>query len=412
MDIKFESIEGNSIPYMVMMSAFALMAVVGLITTFFIIEKGLWVTGMTNRVPWGLQIVMAVYYIGLSAGSLVISGLYGVFGKQEYKPFARIAVYLAMLFLIAGLLSILTDQGRMDRVFVEPFVYFNLRSMFSINPILYIGHILICVIYLWALFTEKRKLTTIVATTAFGWAFCVHSGTGAIFGFGARVLYESPLLPASFVAAAMASGTALMILMIVGLFKVTNRHVDDGLIIWLGRFLAVCLLVVVYFLMVENLYRAYVVELRSAAMYYLFGGIHSILFWFGLLLVGCFIPMFLLFRRKTGKQIRWIVLASALVVFGVLCERYVIVIPGLTHAPEIIAGMEIVQSPIDEGVANYSISILEILQALGVLGVIGFLFGFGLKYLKLLPDEARIYERAVPAVANIRKDESGVAVGK
>ena len=41
---------------------------------------------------------------------------------------------------------------------------------------------------------------------AFGWAFCVHSGTGAIFGFGARVLYESPLLPASFVAAAMASG--------------------------------------------------------------------------------------------------------------------------------------------------------------------------------------------------------------
>jgi molybdopterin-containing oxidoreductase family membrane subunit len=412
MDIKFESIEGNSVPYMVMMSAFALMAVVGLITTFFIIEKGLWVTGMTNRVPWGLQIVMAVYYIGLSAGSLVISGLYGVFGKQEYKPFARIAVYLAMLFLIAGLLSILTDQGRMDRVFVEPFVYFNLRSMFSINPILYIGHILICVVYLWALFTERRKLTTIVATTAFGWAFCVHSGTGAIFGFGARVLYESPLLPASFVAAAMASGTALMILMIVGLFKVTNRHVDDGLIIWLGRFLAVCLLVVVYFLMVENLYRAYVVELRSAAMYYLFGGIHSILFWFGLILVGCFIPMFLLFRRKTGRQIRWIVVASALVVFGVLCERYVIVIPGLTHAPELIAGMEIVQSPIDEGVANYSISILEILQALGVLGVIGFLFGFGLKYLKLLPDEARIYERAVPAVANIRKDESGVAVGK
>ena len=33
----------------------------------------------------------------------MISGLYGVFGKKEYKPFARIAVYLAMLFLIGGL---------------------------------------------------------------------------------------------------------------------------------------------------------------------------------------------------------------------------------------------------------------------------------------------------------------------
>lgn len=411
MDIKFERIEGNSIQYRTMMLGFAAMAVIGLITTFYIINKGLWVTGMTNRVPWGLQIVMAVYYIGLSAGSLVISGLYGVFGKQEYKPFARIAVYLAMLFLIAGLLSILTDQGRMDRVFVEPFVYFNLRSMFSINPLLYIGHILICIVYLWALFTERKKLTTIVATTAFGWAFCVHSGTGAIFGFGARVLYESPLLPASFVAAAMASGTALMILMIVGLFKLTNRHVDDELIIWLGRFLAVCVLVVVYFLMVENLYRVYVVELRPAAMYYLFGGFHSILFWFGLMLLGCFVPMFLLFRRKTGKKIRWIVLAAALVVFGVLCERYVIVLPGLTHAPDLFPGMKIIESAIEEGVASYSVSILEILQALGVLGVIGFLFGWGLKYLKLLPNEARIHESEMPATENIQVDKGGLAVG-
>ena len=123
----------------------AALVVAGLLATWYVIYKGMWVTNMTNRVPWGMQKTMAVYYIGLSAGSLVISGLYGVFGKVEYKPFARIAVYLAMLFLIAGLLSILTDQGRMDRVFVEPFVYFNLQSMFSINPLLYSGHILICV---------------------------------------------------------------------------------------------------------------------------------------------------------------------------------------------------------------------------------------------------------------------------
>lgn len=393
MDIKFESIDGNSFEYRLMMIAFAAFAIIGLISTLYIIDKGLWVTGMYSRVPWGLQIVMAVYYIGLSAGSLVISGLYGVFGKLEYKPFARIAVYVAMLFLIAGLLSILTDQGRMDRVFVEPFVHFNLQSMFSINPILYIGHILICVVYLWALFTEKRTLTKVIATLAFGWAFCVHSGTGAIFGFGARVLYESPLLPASFVAAAMASGTALMIIMIVTLFKVTKRHLDDELIIWLGRFLAICILVVVYFIFVENAYRAYVIELRQAAIYYLFGGIHSLLFWIGLIFIGCVIPMFILFNRKHGKSIRWIVLASSLVIFGVLCERYVIVIPGLTHPVELFPGMEITQSVIQEGVTSYSISFLEVLQAIGVFGIIGFLFGFGLKIFKLLPTEARVLEQ-------------------
>jgi len=389
MDIKFTNVEGSATRYGLLVAIFAAFAVGGAISTWWVIEKGIWVTGMTNRVPWGLQIVMAVYYIGLSAGSLVISGLYGVFGKQEYKPFARIAVYLAMLFLIAGLLSILTDQGRMSRVFVQPFVHFNLQSMFSINPILYIGHILICVVYLWALFTENKRWTTVVATLAFGWAFCVHSGTGAIFGFGARELYESPLLPASFVAAAMASGTALMIMMIVGLFKVTKRRLDDELITWLGRFLAVCILVVIYFLGLENAYRAYVVELRDAAHYYLFDGLHGLLFWFGLMIIGLGLPAFILFRRKTGSQIKWIVIASSLVVFGVLCERYVIVLPGLTHPPELFPGMEIVSSAIQEGVANYSVSAAEIFQALGVFGVIGLAFLIGLKYFKLLPTEAR-----------------------
>ncbi|MBN2320909.1 MAG: polysulfide reductase NrfD [Acidobacteria bacterium] len=389
MDIQFESIEGNSWTYRITLIVLAAFTVIGFLATLYVIDKGIWVTGMTNRIPWGVQIVMAVYYIGLSAGSLVISGLYGVFGKLEYKPFARIAVYIAMLFLIAGLLSILTDQGRMDRVFIQPFVHFNLQSMFSINPLLYSGHILICVIYLWALFTERKKTTKVVATLAFGWAFCVHSGTGAIFGFGARMLYESPLLPAAFVAAAMASGTALMIITIVVLFRITNRHVDDALILWLGRFLAIILLVVLYFLFMENAYRVYVVELREAALYYLFGGWHAILFWFGLIIIGCCIPMFILFRNKTGNSVRWVLIASIMVVFGILCERYVIVLPGLMHPPEMFPGMLVTGTGVPEGIAPYSLSVVEVLQALGVFGAIGFLFVWGLKAFKLLPNEAK-----------------------
>jgi molybdopterin-containing oxidoreductase family membrane subunit len=389
MDIQFESIEGTSWTYRVLLIVMAAFALIGFGATLWVMQKGIWVTGMTNRIPWGLQIVMAVYYIGLSAGSLVISGLYGVFGKLEYKPFARIAVYMAMLFLIAGLLSILTDQGRMDRVFVQPFVHFNLQSMFSINPLLYSGHILICIIYLWALFTEKRKTTKVIATLAFGWAFCVHSGTGAIFGFGARTLYESPLLPAAFVAAAMASGTALMIITIVFLFRITNRYVDDALVIWLGRFLAICVLIVLYFLFMENAYRAYVVELRDAAIFYLFGGLHSIFFWVGLIIIGCAIPMFILFRDRTGKSVKWILIASILVVLGILCERYVIVMPGLMHPPDMFPGMVLSGTGVPEGIVYYSVSFVEILQALGVLGVIGFLLVWGLKTFKLLPHEAR-----------------------
>jgi len=66
-------------------------------------------------------------------------------------------------------------------------------------------------------------------------------------------------------------------------------------------------------------------------------------------------------------------------VFGVLCERYVIVLPGLTHPPDLSPGMVITASSVSEGFTAYSISFVEVLQALGVLGVIGFPFRVGLE---------------------------------
>ncbi|MFH1573895.1 MAG: NrfD/PsrC family molybdoenzyme membrane anchor subunit, partial [Acidobacteriota bacterium] len=131
------------------------------------------------------------------------------------------------------------------------------------------------------------------------------------------------------------------------------------------------------------------VELRDAALYYLFSGFHSLLFWGGLVFAGCFLPLLILFRRRTGTSVRWIVFASVLVVFGVLCERYVIVLPGLTHPPELFPGMQVSGSGLVEGTASYAVSFIEVVQALGVFGVIGFLFAWGLKVFKLLPTEAR-----------------------
>jgi molybdopterin-containing oxidoreductase family membrane subunit len=390
MDVKFAPIEGTSRGFYVATGALALFGIAGAYATYLMNVHGLYLSGMTNRVPWGLQISMAIFYIGLSAGSLVVSGLYGIFGQMQYKPFARIAAYLAMLFLIAGLLSILTDQGRIDRVFVKPFTYFNFRSMFSINPGLYSGHIMICVLYLWALFKEKGTLTKIVSLVVCLWAIGTHTGTGAIFAFVPRELYNSALLPPSFVAAALSSGAALMILVNVVLFKATNRTLDDEIIVWLGRrLLAVFLLVTLYVMLIENAHRVYLAESREAGMFFLFGGFHSLLFWFGLIGIGSIVPAILLFVRRTGTSVSWITFASTLVVFGVLCERFLIVIPGLIHPPDLFPGMEVTGTVLSEGVMHYSISYLEVLQTLGVLGIIGFAFMVGLKVMPLAPVEAK-----------------------
>jgi molybdopterin-containing oxidoreductase family membrane subunit len=389
MDVQFAKIEGRSPGYIVTMTVLAIFGVAGFIATMVMHYQGLYLSGMSHRVPWGLQIAMAIFYIGLSAGSLVVSGLYGVFGKMEYKPFARIAAYLAMLFLIAGLLSIFTDQGRLDRVFTKPFTYVNATSMFSINPALYSGHIMICVLYLWALFKEKGTLTKITSLVVVLWAIGTHTGTGAIFGFVPRELYNSALLPPSFVAAALSSGAALMILVIVGLFKFTGRHLDGELIIWMGRrLLSIFLVVTFYVLLIENAHRAYLAYSHEAGMFFLFGGVHSFMFWLGLIGLGCVVPAVLLFVRRTGTSVRWTVFASILVVVGVLFERFLIVIPGLIHPPELFPGWEVVGG-VGEGIAAYVPSYLEVLQTLGVMGVIGFAFILGLKLMPMAPVEAR-----------------------
>jgi molybdopterin-containing oxidoreductase family membrane subunit len=249
---------------------------------------------------------------------------------------------------------------------------------------------LICAVYLCVLMIENEKWTKVLALVAVLWAILVHSGTGAIFGFVPRELYTSPLLPPSFIAAALSSGTALMILIILALFRLTKRSLNEKPILWIGRLLAVLIVVASYFVFIENVHRYYVASSRAAEHYFLFGGFHSVLFWVGMILVGAIVPATILFVRRSGDSIRWVAVSAVMVVIGVFCERFLIVIPGLSYPPDLIPGWRITQSVVEEGIVCYCPSGYELLQALGVIGLMGLLFLWGLKLLKLVPTEANV----------------------
>jgi molybdopterin-containing oxidoreductase family membrane subunit len=195
-------------------------------------------------------------------------------------------------------------------------------------------------------------------------------------------------LPACFVAAALSSGTAFMILVIVSLFKITKRPLDVAIVTRLGRLLAVFVILTLYLVVIENFHRYYLYESRQAARFFLLGGFHSVLLWAGVVVLGSILPLVLLFHKKSGQSIPGMVLASALVVVGVFCERYLIVIPGLLRPPELFPGMTVRGTVLNEGVATYTVTFWELLQALGVMAVIGLGLLLGLKLLKLLPTEA------------------------
>ena len=388
MKIEYAPLEGRSTQFYALMLVLFALSGAGLLATYLFYAEGLHLTGMSNRVPWGISIVMAIYYIGLSAGSLVLSAMSALFGRKEFKPFSRIAALLAMLLLVGALLSIILDWGRPDRVFV-PFLYFNFASMFSINVILYSSYIAICFVYLLAMFAEKEKLVNAIALIAVIWAIGVHSGTGAIFGYVPRELFESPLLPPSFIAAALSSGTALMIIILQLLFRFTNRPFDEQYVRELAKLLGVFILVVFYFLLVENTFRAYLIGSREAQWYFLFGGFHSVVFWGGLISMGIVIPAVILFS-PAKNSIKMINVAAVLHAAGVLCERYIIVIPGQTHPAEILPNMHVESAALYAEKVGYSISFLEVVQAVGIAAIVAVAFVLGLRIFAMLPTKALI----------------------
>ncbi|MDH5509999.1 MAG: polysulfide reductase NrfD [Nitrospinota bacterium] len=391
--IKYTRIEGRSGGYYAFMAGSALVASLLPISALILFLQGHHVTGMTNQVPWGMPIVMAIYLIGVSAGSLVLSSMSTVFGKTEYKPFARVASMLAVVLIVAGLMAIIMDWGRPDRVLV-PFFHFQPRSMFSLNAILYNAYMLIGFLYLVALFRENEVWAKRLGLSAVIIAVGVHSGTGAIFGFVyVRELYNSPLLPPSFIAAALSSGTALMIIVLKYTFDATGRKLDVGYIQGLGKLMGIFILVVLYLIFIENVTRSYAPKNYEASSFLLLhGGKFTFYFWVGLIGVGLVGPAAIVLNSATGSSVRWILAAAWLQLAGVLMERYLIVIPAQILPLELLPGMEITSVFLDGQFATYSVSAVEWMYSIGLFGVVAFAYGLAIRLWPMLPEEAVMQE--------------------
>src|SRR5574340_1183773 len=168
MALTFSRIEGESRNFKVLWGLFAAFSVIGFICFMVSYISGHHVLGSSSIIPWGMPITITIYLIGLSAGSLILSSLTYVFGKEEYRPIARLAVFLAIVLIFGAMVGIGLDLGRPEkswRLFMF-FVLNNMRSMFAINGILYGGYFLIGLIYLGSIFAGKSKMTKTMGLVA------------------------------------------------------------------------------------------------------------------------------------------------------------------------------------------------------------------------------------------------------
>ena len=75
MNISYTSLEGKSRGYRLLEWVLGLLALAGLAAFGASYLQGHQLLGGSNSVPWGMPVVLAIYLIGLSAGSLIMSSL-------------------------------------------------------------------------------------------------------------------------------------------------------------------------------------------------------------------------------------------------------------------------------------------------------------------------------------------------
>ena len=385
--IVYKELEANGAGFYSILGWLGVMVAAAMGSVYFMEHNGHWVTGMTNQIVWGIPHVFAVFLIVAASGALNIASISSVFGKKAYKPLARMSTILALALLAGGLMVLVLDLGRPDRLMVAVLQQ-NFKSIFAWNIYLYTGFFAIVLVYMWMMMERRmNRFSRIMGTFAFVWRLALTTGTGSIFGFlVARSSYDAAVFAPLFIALSFSFGLAIFILVLLFTYKATDRPLGDKTLFRLKNLLGVFIAAGLYFIVLQHLTNLYATEHHGFEDFILAnGGIYTLLFWGGSIFFGGLFPLALLYHPLTGKNCASIMLACWLVVLGGLATMYVIIIGGQAYPMDLFPGMEVTSSFFDGQIHAYTPSLPEILLGLGGVAVTLLITVMGFKALPILP---------------------------
>jgi molybdopterin-containing oxidoreductase family membrane subunit len=388
-NVAYREIEGRSSGYWALLTVLGAFLAAALGSAWYMEHHGHIVTGMDNQIVWGLPHVFAVFLIVAASGALNVASIASVFGKAPYKPMARLSALLAIALLAGGLMVLVLDLGRADRLIVA-MTYYNFKSIFAWNVFLYTGFFVIVAAYLWTMMDRSvQRFSRAAGVVAFVWRLALTTGTGSIFGFlVARALYDTALLAPMFVINSFSYGMAAFLLVLMAAYGATGRPLDDALLARLKNLLAVFAAAVLYFLVVFHLTNLYFAKRTAAEVFILLdGGVNTWMLWWGQVVIGNVIPLVLLLHPALSRSRTNIALAAILVVAGGLAQMWVIIIGGQAYPLEMFPGMQESSSFYDGMVHSYYPTAPELFLGLGGVALALILVAIGVKVLRFLPEK-------------------------
>lgn len=334
----------------------AILLVFGIVGVVERVVSGHELANYGSYVPWGLWVAAYIFFMGLSAGTFLLScAIYG-FGIKRFEPIGRLALFTAAVTLVLGLISVVFDLGHPLRA-LEVIFRPNFRSMMTWMIWLYMAYaVLLLVMMRFALRShlagardlgglrgrtarlllgarassteQDQRVLRKLAFLGLPLATAFSGGVGALFAtVAAQELWHTGLFPILFLIGALASGGALL----AGLLAFTWSPRDEQ---WLqlsrsaGRVLLA--LILVYSVLEWAEYSVplwYGAGPDAAKVTSLLFGEFWYVFWVIHVLIGTAIPVVLLSLRP--RQPRAVGVAGVLVVASFLAVRLNMVIPSL-----------------------------------------------------------------------------------
>jgi len=386
--LNYREIEGKSTGFWVLLGGLGLLIVLALGAVLHMEHSGHHVTGMSNQIVWGMPHVFAIFLIVAASGALNVASIGTVFGKPLYKPLGRLSGLLSIALLLGGLMVLVLDLGRPDRLIVA-MTYYNFKSIFAWNIILYNGFLAITIVYLWLMMERKmNRYYQSAGYVAFVWRLILTTGTGSIFGWlVAREAYDMALLAPMFIIMSFSYGLAVFILVLMAAYNWTNRPLGNAILYRLKNLLGVFIAAVLYFVAVYHLSNLYATEHHSVERFILMdGGIYTKLFWIVQILLGSLVPLVMVYHPSIGKSRPAIATACVLVIIGGLAQLYVLLIGGQAFPLDMFPGYEVSSSFFDGVVNSYSPSIWEITLGVGGIAIALLLVTVAVRVLRFLPE--------------------------
>lgn len=257
------------------------------------------------------------FFIGLGAGSMLVSVIAGLFGQDGWARIERIGARLTPFLVIIGGLFLFADIGQPLRAW-RLAIHFNPGSVASWGVRLVGIFIILGFINLWFLARQQRRRWFNLICGFFAIAVALYSGFLLVQMQG-HELWNSPMIPVIFFMSAIVSAIALTL--IVAVIKKLEKPVVNNLVRFLvGFILFELLLVFIEFVTLFNS-SAHAAEVGKL----LLAGALSPLFLWLYIIVGMVVPAIILWRIKTANTQ---IVAAVLVLIGVLSMRFAVIFGG------------------------------------------------------------------------------------